>query len=109
MKLARHLYLSPSLSELGQTSRMLLRMGHIPHLAKCFLSLSADGRFVYVYDHSTFKEKWFQKSDETVFGLVATRADADELIAEIVALAVKENGNPEPGPYLSHVLEADDA
>ena len=109
MKLARCLFLSPSLSDLGITSRMLLRMGHIPHLCACFLSLSSDGRFLYIYDHSTYTEKWFQRSGETVVGLASSRKEAEELCAEIVSCALKECGSPEPGPYLRKYLEENDA
>ena len=109
MKLSRRLFLSQSLSGLGHTSRMLLKSGHIPHLAGYFLSLSQDGRFLYIYDHSVYSEKWFKKSGETVVGLASSRAEAEELCAEIVSLALKENGNPEPGPYLKRFLEENDA
>ncbi|MBP5294828.1 MAG: hypothetical protein J6Y95_03830 [Lachnospiraceae bacterium] len=109
MKLSRRLFLSQSLSGLGQTSRMLLKAGHIPHVATCFLSLSPDGRFLYIYDHSAYSEKWFRKSGETVVGLASTRKEAEELIASIVSLSLKETGSPEPGPYLMRFLEESDA
>ena len=109
MKLARRLFLSQSLSGLGNTSRKLLKAGYVPHLAECFLSLSSDGRFLYIYDHSVYTEKWFRKSDETVVGLAKTREEAEELWAEITALSVKEYGEPCPGPYLKRFLEEQDA
>ena len=109
MELARHLFLSRSLSDPGGASRMLLRTGYIPHRASCFLSLSPDGRFLYLYDRDAYSEKWFRKSDETVVGLAADRAEAEELVAEIIALALRETGSPEPGPYLKRFLEGSNA
>ncbi|MBQ4001329.1 MAG: hypothetical protein II601_02995 [Lachnospiraceae bacterium] len=109
MKLSRRLFLSQSLSGLGNTSRMLLKAGHIPHVASCFLSLSSDGRFLYIYDHAVYTEKWFRKSDETVIGLASTRKEAEELVGEIISLSLKETGSPEPGPYLKRFLEESDA
>ena len=88
---------------------MLLRTGYIPHRASCFLSLSPDGRFLYLYDRSAYSEQWFRKSDETVVGLAAGRAEAEELVAGIIALALQETGSPEPGPYLKRFLEENDA
>ena len=109
MKLSRRLFLSQSLSDLGDASRMLLRSGHIPHRAAYFLSLSSDGRFLYIYERSAYTEKWFRKSGETVVGLALSKAEAEELCGEIVALSVKETGSPEPGPYLRRFLEENDA
>ena len=109
MKLSRRLFLSRSLSGMGNASRMLLRTGYIPHHASCFLSLSPDGRFLYIYDRSVYTENWFKKGDETVVGLAKDRAEAEELIAEIISLAVKETGSPEPAPYLKRFLEENDA
>ena len=109
MKISRRLFLSQSLSGLGNTSRMLLKTGYIPHSAAHFLSLSEDGRFLYIYERSVYTEKWFQNSNETIVGLAATRSEAEELTAEIVSLALTESGSPDPGPYLKHFLEENDA
>lgn len=109
MTISRRLFLSQSLSGLGNTSRKLLKAGYVPHLAECFLSLSSDGRFLYIYDRSAYKEKWFRKSQETIVGLAATKAEAQELCAQIVSLALSETGNPDPGPYLKKFLEENDA
>ena len=109
MTLSRRLFVSQSLSGLGNTSRKLLKSGHIPHLAECFLSLSSDGRFLYIHDRSAYKDKFFRKSEETIVGLAATRAEAEELCAQIVSLALKETGSPLPGPYLKKFLEESDA
>ena len=109
MKISRRLFLSQSLSGLGNTSRMLLKTGYIPHIAAHFLSLSEDGRFLYIYERSVYTEKWFRNGDETSVGLAASRKEAEELVGEIISLAVKENGTPEPGPFLKHYLEENDA
>ena len=109
MKLARRLFLSPSLTEMSRASRMLLRTGYIPHNAAYFLSLSSDGRFLSVYERTVHSEKWYRKGDETIVGLAASRGEADELIAEIAALSLSESGDPAPGAYLKRYLEEDHA
>lgn len=109
MKISRRLFLSQSLSGLGNTSRMLLKTGYIPHIAAHFLSLSEDGRFLYIYNRSVYSEKWFRNGNETIVGLAASRSEAEELVAEIISLSVQENGDPAPGPYLKRFLEENNA